>query len=117
MADSIALHIMRQAAALRESHPQASALEVLDQVMEGHHGSDLCFEADSSHSFGNWTDPPSPFGELLRQAFAPAEVSPEAAVLWLSAAEDDAPACDALVDSWQALVIDRFAERYKLWGA
>lgn len=116
MADSIALHIIAQAAALRLSFPQASALEVLDEVMEGHHGCDLDFSAGRSELFGDWTDPASPFGELLRLAFAPDEVSSDAGQLWLSLDADESPASDSLVDAWQTKVVERFAARYKLWG-
>ena len=117
MADSVARSIISQAGALRRSHPRASALDILDQVMEGRHGSDLNFEADVGQPVGDWTDPASPFGELLRCAFAADEVSADAATLWTSDDPNEAREADALVDAWQRRVVERFAERYKLWGA
>ena len=51
--------------------------------------------SSSPVSGGDHTEPSSPFAALLRLAFTP------------SAAE---PVC------WQTDVIDRFAERYALWG-
>lgn len=116
MADSIALNILTQAASLRLSYPQATALDVLDQVMEGHHGCDLDFTVTSKEPFGDWTDPASPFGELLRQAFAPDEISADAARLWLSLDAAEFDESDRLVERWQGRVIERFAARYKLWG-
>lgn len=116
MADSIALNIIAQATGLQRSFPQASALEVLDQAMEGHHGCDLDFSVTGKEPFGDWTDPASPFGEILRLAFAPEEISADASRLWLAEDEHEFGETDRLVDAWQAKVVERFAARYKLWG-
>ena len=75
--------IVDSALALLRTHPHAPALEVLDQVMEGHHGTGPDFDAPGE-PFGNWIEPASPFGELLRRAFAAAEIGPEAAAVWQS---------------------------------
>lgn len=110
--------IVSEALSLAKSHPHVPALDLLDLVMQGHHGDDLDFDAPGNQGFGDWTDPPSPFGELLRQAFAANEIGPGAAGIWAS--EDPDPAVvtaqDALVDHWQEAVVERFAQRYRLWG-
>ncbi len=93
MAQTTGTQIAEAALALGRSHPRASALEILDQVMLGH--------SNTSPSFDNGlidhTDPGQPFADLLREAFR----DPHGA--------DDAYS--------QQLLIDRFADRYGLWQA
>lgn len=118
MADTEARTIVEKALALSKSHPNVPVLDVLDLAMQGRHGSSPNFEAsaqDAQHGFGDWTDPSSPFGDLLRRAFAPGHIAANAGALWASEAEEDDPALRELIDVWQHKVIDRFAERYRLW--
>ena len=116
MADQEARAIVATALALSKSHPHARAIDVLDLAMQGRHGTSPSFDTwgAGNEPFGDWTDPSSPFGELLRKAFAPDEIDAGAATLWMSDASD--AEANALLRSWQTLVIDRFAERYSLWG-
>jgi hypothetical protein len=51
MANSQARHIVDTALLLRRQNKSASALDILDQVMSGHHGSRLC-ENTSTCSHG-----------------------------------------------------------------
>lgn len=114
MADQHSRDIVDQALALAKSHPHVPALDVLDLVMTDRHGIDPDFDAPGE-PFGDWTDPPSPFGDLLRRAFAPNDIREDAAAVWAS--EDPAllPEQSALASAWQCLVIERFADRYRLW--
>ena len=114
MPKSQARSIVQTALAVLKSHPHAPSLSVLDLAMQGHHGSAPNFDAPGEW-FGDWTDPASPFGELLRAALAPDEIEAHAALIWLS--EDPAYAVRQaqIAKDWQPLVIDRFAQRYRLW--
>lgn len=80
---------MDTALQLRSMHPAAPALDVLDQVMQDHVGRSPSFDTGSS----DHTDADMPFAELLRAAFGQA-----------------GDAADA-----DQVLIDRFAERYRLW--
>jgi len=91
MADSVALAIVERAFSLACTHGHAPAIEILDLAMvrsEQHRA--LNFEAHGQ-PFDDWTDEISPFGNLLRAAFG----------------ADSA--------TWN-VVLQRFAERYKLEG-
>lgn len=68
MADSEAMAIVRATAALRMSHSNVGAVEILDLAMTGRHDSDPCFD-DPSVPGGDWTDPQSQFGAVLGEAF------------------------------------------------
>lgn len=114
MADSQTLAVVHKAIALAQSHPHAPALDILDLAMAGRHGMDADFDAPGE-AFGDWTDPPSPFGELLRRAFAPDTIDAGAAALWVSEDMAVAEAQGALIDQWQEDVIEPFARRYRLW--
>ena len=76
--------------ALSRTQPTAPA-------MQGRHESDLDFDAPGE-PFGDWTDPASPFGDLIRRAFAPDLISAQ-----------------GTPDEWQLLVLASYAERYRLW--
>lgn len=91
MARTGAHSIVDAALALRNSHPAAPALDVLDLVMRGHSGTSPSFDTGTS----DHTDAGMPFADLLRAAFGQ---------------PGDAP------DDEQVL-IDRFAARYLLWQA
>lgn len=112
MVDPTACKIVSEALALRLSHPSAAALDVLDLVMSGHMGTDPDF-TDAGLEHGDHTDPRSPFGQLLAAAFDdimnPAE--------WrnvLAQAVDP----DPLLEHFGRVIVgERFAQRYRLWGA
>lgn len=108
MADTTARHIIDDALALRRTHASAPALDVLDLAMRGHHGADLETEADGQ-PFADWLDPPSPFAQLLRDAFAPA--LPVDVDVWGDAAPDGRP----WSEHWDEQVWQPFAARYGLW--
>jgi hypothetical protein len=106
--------------------PNEPALSILDRAMQGHHGSDPDFESCDVSAcsrphpvYGDELDPPSPFAELIRRAFAPQLDPRELAMLGLRDESDD-PALQkriqAVADEWHA-VVERFGERYRLWGA
>lgn len=111
MANSIARKIVHEALDLRARFPQATALEVLDQVMEGRAGDDIDF-SDGSLTTGDHTDPREAFGQLLAAAFDDI-MSPLEWTNLLAQAVDQLP----LLDYWHETIIGtRFAARYRLWG-
>lgn len=110
MADETARRIIESALALCRTHASAPALDVLDLVMQGRHGSDLDTEADG-HEFADWLDPPSAFAVLLRDAFAPG--LPVDVDVWNTSAPDSRP----WSDHWDEQVWQPFARRYRLWEA
>lgn len=71
MADPTAQQIITAALGTHATHPRAPALDVLGLAMKGQEGCNLCFDAKPGDDFDNWLDPPSPFADLLRLAFAP----------------------------------------------
>ncbi len=108
--DSESKAMVQTALAVRVSHPHASALDVLDLAMTDRHGTDPDF-SDASTPGGDHTDPASPFGRLLRDAFAP-EISDA------DLADRRDPAGEgAFWARWQQHVMDPFAKRYGLWSA
>lgn len=111
MADALALRFVETTLALRRSHPQAPALDVLVEALKGIGTRDFDFTAHGQ-AFNDWTDPDSPFGEVLRQAFAAGAIGPDAAAVWSS----DKAAADELLQAWQDRVLDRFVTHFDLWG-
>lgn len=110
MADHVAEQIIAVALGTHGTHPQAPALEVLDLAMQGREGAALCFKTGPGHAFDDWLEPPSPFAELLRQAFAPS-ITREQLALWCSPNEFVA---GGFREQWNVDVRQRFAERYRL---
>ena len=98
MADLEARSIIDTAMALSRTQPTAPALDILDLAMQGRHESDLDLDAQGE-PFGDWTDPSSPFGDLLRRAFTP-----------------DLIGAQGTPDEWHLLVLSSHAERYRLWN-
>lgn len=94
MADPTARAIVAETLALRASHPAVPALDVLDQVMRGYRGTSPEFDAGRQ----DLTDAGTPFGEVLRLAFAPGLEEADGA-------------------TWEELVVDAFAARYDLGSA
>jgi len=90
--------VAKAAVALRQSHPAAPALDVLDIVMQGHCG---CL-AD----FGDETSPATPFGFLLAECFDRG-MEPEDWSLVICAGA-------GLRAIWTDEVLPRFAARYAL---
>lgn len=111
MTDTSVQQIIAVALGTHATHPKVPIVEVLDLAMQGHEGGDLNFEAGPGHAFDDWLDPPSPFADLLRQAFAP-EIKAEQTALWGS--PDDLLA-DGFREMWDADVVQPFAQRYRLW--
>ncbi|TAM36955.1 MAG: hypothetical protein EPN61_15310 [Burkholderiaceae bacterium] len=102
--------ILQTALAVRVSHPHATALEVLDLAMTDRNRSDPDF-SDASTPAGDHTDPASPFGRLLRDAFAPEITDAELT-------ERGGPSGEsAFWVRWHQRVMEPFAERYRLWSA
>lgn len=114
MADTEAQAVIDQSLALSPSHPHVHALAVLDLAMQGREGLDLHFEA-TDPNYSDWLDPPSPFGELLRRAFAADKIRADAAALWVSTDPAHLQELNQLVDEWEAFVVNPFAARYRLW--
>ncbi|TBR77022.1 MAG: hypothetical protein EPN64_04695 [Burkholderiaceae bacterium] len=102
--------IVQTALAVRVSHPHAPALDVLDLAMTDRHGADPDF-SDAGTPAGDHTDSASPFGRLLRDAFAPGISDSELAERGGTSNESE------FLTRWQQLVIDPFAKRYRLWSA
>jgi hypothetical protein len=115
MPNAQAQSIVRTALALASSHPNAPLLDVLDLAMVGHTGSSPDFDA-YGEPFGDWTDPDSPFGDLLRQAFAADQVGAMSSAAWLSEEPLHVAQQEGVLRVWQALVIEPFAHRYQLWS-
>ena len=108
MADSEALAIIRTALAMRASHPNAAALDVLDLAMKGRQESDPDFE-DGAAPGGDLTDLASEFGSLLIETFDTKYTVKErkaACVGGMDAEQSEA---------WER-VTEAFATRYKLWN-
>lgn len=115
MPNAQAQSIVRTALALASSHPNVPLLDVLDLAMVGHTGSSPDFDAYGER-FGDWTDPNSPFGDLLRQAFAAGQVDAMSSAAWLSEEPMHVANQERVLSAWQSLVVDPFAQRYQLWS-
>ena len=92
------------ALALRRSHPQAPALDVLDVVLQGAHIT-LADLGDDAH-------PGAPFGQILAEAFDPGMPAADWAA-W-TAPTADPVLRSTLLDLWELEVLPRFAARYGL---
>lgn len=75
-------------------------------------GSAPNFEDAGAGRSGNWLLPPSPFAALLREAFSPSISDAEMAC----AADSSCEGFDAVMESWDYMVLEPFADRYALWG-
>jgi len=112
MANADAESVIKQALHLRRHYPKATALEVLDEVMEGRHGAALDFTEDSPHPTALH---PTPFGQLIVAAFDRG-MEPQD---WtgLLGEGSDPRAHDDLLRIHASYVLPRFAARYSLWGS
>lgn len=110
---------------LLASHPGAAAIDILDQAMKGSRNSAPNFESYDPVSgtrphpaYDDETDPGSPFGELLRRAFAPSLDPRELMLLRMKDESRDNPALRERIskatNEWQK-VIDKFSQHYELW--
>ena len=113
MADRDAHGIVDAAIALERSHPGVPALEILDLVMEGRHGTSPDF-SDPALRWESWAAPANAFGDLLAKAFDRAMTPAE----WRGLSDGrEGPLFDnALREIWELNVIRPFAVRYRLWG-
>lgn len=124
MGDHVAgRQIVDRAIALSLAKPEMPALEILDQAAKGNEGSDAEFESIDPVNH-NCVHPlydddrylPSPFGELLRRAFAPDLDARE--MLFATQRDSEDPAVDARIeaacDLWWERVIEPFRARYRL---
>jgi hypothetical protein len=110
MPDPCAKQIVDTALALRQTHPGATALEILDLTMKGHERSDPDFSV-VGQPWDDDSQPPSPFAELLRAALAPA--MPAQSITEFALMTDEQR--NVFADQWAAAVIQPFASRYRLW--
>lgn len=111
MANVEALAIVRDAAAVRASHPSVSSLEVLDLAMEGRHGSHPDFQ-DENAPGGSWMHWTAPFGQLLHIALLGYAITPTIAQL---NGRGDPDRTAEFLDEVTTLVRNLFADRYGLW--
>jgi hypothetical protein len=106
--------IASEAVSLRRANPGWSAMQILDDAMAGKHGTNPEFECDHP-DHDDCLEPPSPFADLIREAFAP---DVEWSDLVLMRREAGNPPDGArrwrIQHRWNG-AIDKFAERYGLW--
>jgi hypothetical protein len=110
--------VVRRALDLLMELPEAPALQILDLAMRDVSGH-ISFEnldLRTRQLWGDHLDPPSPFAELVRRAFAP-RLDPYG---WMLMADDGPQDSDAeqhalVLDAWQD-ALERFGSRYQLWG-
>jgi hypothetical protein len=104
--------------------PHAPALAILDRAMKAHQRGNPNFKSWDVLSrrtphpcYADELDPPSPFAELIRRAFAP-QMDPRELVLISLMNKTDSPELNQRIAKlnarWQA-VLGKFAERYQLW--
>lgn len=109
MIDPRAELIIKVALATQKNAPDLPALSILDAVMIRHLGAVVHFGA-KGQSWTDWLNPPSPFADLLRQAFAP-NMSESNLEFW----DDPRPdLAGATRDLWRFMVVEPFARRYGL---
>lgn len=99
-----AFDIVIKALTLRTEQPHLTALDVLDQVMRGHHG---------PIEFGDLAAPPAPFALLVSEAFEPV-IGPNE---WagLMSPQNGPRARDAFLEIWADEVWPLFRTRYGLF--
>ena len=107
---------------LQQELPHVAALDILDHAMREQRGSHLSFhnEGPTAALYADHRDPPSPFSELLRRAFAPQLDPRELALIGLArhgALESELQQRVLAADRQWQRVIDAFAARYDLWNA
>jgi len=116
--------IVECAIALSLANPSMPPLDILDRAVSGHELTDAEFEStdprrtDRVHPlYDDERYLPSPFGELLRRAFAPDLDARE--MLFATERDSDDPGfqrrVDAALDIWWKRVIGPFNVRYGLW--
>ncbi|WP_046115508.1 hypothetical protein [Aquincola tertiaricarbonis] len=110
MAEPTAEQIIAVALGTHLTHPQVPALAVLDLAFQGCEGSALHVETDAGVASVHWLHPPSPFADLLRQAFAP-EITAQQVQLWTSGNDFVAQGFRA---RWEADVVAPLLQRYRL---
>jgi hypothetical protein len=111
--------IVELAVRLRRLRPDIAPLKVLDVAMQTHPRRDLRLESADPvvELFNEHLDPPSPFAEVVREAFAP-HMSPDDLDL---IARPESP-CEpdqidrvrCVQDQWNQ-ALDAFGDRYDLW--
>jgi len=105
--------------------PEAPALAILDRTMRAHLGTNPSFSSVDVTANGiphpcyaDELDPPSPFAELVRRAFAPRMDPRELALLALPVKDTNIALqmrLSRVREQWQE-VVDNFAARYRLWA-
>ena len=110
--------IVRAALNYREKRPSAPALEVLDAEFEGKHETAPDFDGED-FGYDNWFYPPSPFAELLREAFVPNVTADEVALLCIRESTDQfiRPQFLRTAAMWEEKMVHALADRYTLWSA
>lgn len=103
----VALHLWRE-------HPCETPLNILDAALAGYRADDLEFEFDYDEF-----QPPHPFAELVRRAFAP-DLDATELLLTTVDIEPRDPCLRNRIElareAWHA-ALSRFADRYRLWAA
>lgn len=105
--------------------PEAPALAILDRTMRAHLGThpqfpsfDVTARKAPHPCYADDLDPPSPFAELIRRAFAP-RMDPRELMLLTLCDKVDSLALEVRLnkvrDQWQDAV-SNFAARYRLWA-
>ena len=113
MPNSAAAKIIHDALEWNRAYPKATALDILDQAMEGHEDSDPNFEDDTLPD-GDQFHPSTPFGQLVAEAFDTG--MPPEDWLALTSKSADPRIADALMGVWFDEVTPAFAERFRVWG-
>jgi hypothetical protein len=117
--------IVESALQLLREVPTMPALDILDAAMKDHEGAHPDFESfdpvtgrKPHPAYSDDTDAFSPFGELLRRAFAP-NLDPRELML-LNPIEPHVSTelqarATKVASQWQE-AIEKFADRYRLWS-
>lgn len=100
--------------------PNVAALDVLDHAMRSSRGRrpDFRNTGATASLYADHRDPPSPFAELLRRAFAPNMDPRDLVLLALRGKSHELHLQLAIASAnkrWQE-VLDSFCERYDLWN-
>ena len=103
MPDPVAIAIVNECLALRQSHPSVPASDVLDLVMQGRH--------HRHYDFGSAMFPPDPFALVVAEAVDFMPANDWAALTGASVTPDQRAAMQVM---WALEVWPKFMKRYSL---